>query len=138
MSRKSRSRKDLSWLDIADFLQLFTRSLNTLTEMSYRLTHPVTEQERQRAEWHAQRLENMRLDAEAKLHRGRKLSNEVTMTDIRAELEERERLAKLEKVELENLEKRLKLKAAGAFNDDFQAASYADPGDVRHGKLYKQ
>lgn len=132
-----RQNKSFSWLDLAGILlsgtsvlTRFTAWIRDLQGISYRTTW-----QRQQVALNSQRLENLRVDAQLKTQRTAKVSNDVTITDARAELELKERTAKLEAQILKNLELRKKLQGSGILNENFQAVDYRDPGDVRHGVI---
>lgn len=131
--------KSLTWLDIADVFVSSSRLLNQFSKWLGDMggTSHAAIRNRQTLALNDQRLTNLQLDAKMKHERRNKLSNEVVMTDARAELEYKERTVALELKQLQALALRKKLEAAGAFKSNFEAFDYPEPGDVRRGIPYQ-
>lgn len=131
------TKKNLTWLDVAGVFQALARMINRLTRWSWQLSHnPEAAREAMRQAIDSQRLENLKLDAQAKAQRTNKLSNEVVMTDARAELDRAKLEEQILHQKLKNLELQKKLEAAGLMSPTFEAENYAEPGDVRRGRMY--
>lgn len=129
------TKRSLQWTDIAQVFTQAARAVQNLTEWSYAITHRLGPLERQTYDLNAQRLENLRLDGMAKIHRAQEAANKVVMTDARAELDHALQHEKIRRLELQNAELRRKLEAAGVYTPEFKAEHYAEPGDVKRGIL---
>ncbi len=130
--------KNLTWLDVAEVFTASARMITRFTNWSNNLFNGTQNaQQAQTYALNAQRLENLRIEAQIKTQRAAEVSNKVVMTDARAELDREKLLQQIQTLQLKNLELRKKLEAAGAFNPNFTADGYAEPGDVRRGRMYE-
>ena len=115
-------RKNISYFDVANVLFSISKLIGGFNSWieGQTVTSARNIHNRQILALQDQRLTNLQLDAQMKLERRNKLSNEVVMTDARAELEYQERKVALELKQLQALALRKKLEASGAFKSNFE------------------